>query len=223
MKPCPIEPDQLLLAAHLAVVAREAAGALRRCESVLDDPAERAGLETLRPPAFHSTRPFIRLLMLPAHGGFADCSTSGEQGPARCSPGYPAPNACSCCVRVDGAHLGQESNRVDRGANRVHAHQSGTLVDRPHDGGEGAVVTRCGDAPPSTDPMNALRDVPTSTGTSTRSTSSERRARSARLCSAVLPNPMPGSAQSASGAMPAARAASRRSTRKSPTSVTTSS
>ena len=89
----------------------------------------------------------------------------------------------------------------------VHTHHRGALVDRPHHGGEGAVVTRVARPRHRADePMNALRDVPTSTGTSTRSTSSGSRASRTRLCCAVLPKPMPGSAISASRSNAARRA-----------------
>ena len=74
-------------------------------------------------------------------------------------------------------------------------------------------------------PMNDLRDGPTSTGTSTRSTSSRRRASSVevvrrRSCRTRCP----GSAHSdVGGDARRTRAASSRATRKSPTSATTSS
>ena len=55
VKPWPIEPDQLFLAPHLAVVAGEPARPLRRRQPVLDDPAERPRLEPLGPPSLHAT------------------------------------------------------------------------------------------------------------------------------------------------------------------------
>src|SRR5262249_4600111 len=53
-EPVPGEPEQLLLAAHLAVVAREPTGALRDCEPPGDDPREVARLEPLRPASPHA-------------------------------------------------------------------------------------------------------------------------------------------------------------------------
>ena len=46
-----VEPDQLFLAPHLAVVAREAAGPFARAETVLDHPREVARLQALGPPS----------------------------------------------------------------------------------------------------------------------------------------------------------------------------
>src|SRR5262245_5237048 len=74
----------------------------------------------------------------------------------------------------------------------------------------------------NTFPMNVFRDVPTRIGTRTRSTRLGSPASSKRLWSTVLPKPIPGSAASALGAIPAASPASTRSARKSPTSATTS-
>src|SRR3954452_11551244 len=71
-------------------------------------------------------------------------------------------------------------------------------------------------------PMKPLRDVPTTIGRPI-ATSSSSRPSSARLWSTVLPNPIPGSSQTLSSAMPAATACSRRSVRKALMSSTTSS
>src|SRR6185503_9410086 len=55
------EPDELFLAAHLAVAAREATGPLGRGETLGDDPAEPTGLEALRPATAqaHAAAPAI--------------------------------------------------------------------------------------------------------------------------------------------------------------------
>ena len=49
----PGQPDQLLLASDLPVVAGEPAGSLGRCEPVFDHPREAARLEALGPSAAH--------------------------------------------------------------------------------------------------------------------------------------------------------------------------
>src|ERR1043165_5370562 len=72
---------------------------------------------------------------------------------------------------------------------------------------------------PVSRPMNALRDAPIISGAIL--VSSWARARSCRLCSAVLPKPMPGSTTICS--TPAASAASRNSVSSQATSQTTSS
>ncbi len=46
-----LEPDQLFLASHLAVVARESARPLPRTEAILDHPREVPRLQPLRPPS----------------------------------------------------------------------------------------------------------------------------------------------------------------------------
>ena len=71
-------------------------------------------------------------------------------------------------------------------------------------------------------PRNRLRDTPITTGGPTAAIASRCR-RSERLCSPVLPNPMPGSMQIASSEMPASCAARTRSARNAATSATTSS
>src|SRR5260370_15200082 len=50
----PGEPQQLLLTAHLAVIAGEPAGALRRRQPARDHPCEVARLEALRPATLHA-------------------------------------------------------------------------------------------------------------------------------------------------------------------------
>ena len=147
------EPDQLLLAPHLAVVAREPARALGGGEPVLDDPAERARLEPLRPASLHAT------------------------GPARRASRISVSNP----------------NRLGDRPHVVHPHDGCAAIERPHDGGERRVVASIGAsgsasplASATTRPRNVLREVPTSTGTSTRATSSSRRASRSRLCSTRL-------------------------------------
>src|ERR687892_760815 len=75
---------------------------------------------------------------------------------------------------------------------------------------------------PRSRPRKRLREAPTSTGRP-RATSSSRRARSSRLCSTVLPKPIPGSRQIRSSGIPAATAKASLSSRKAHTSATTSS
>ena len=111
----------------------------------------------------------------------------------------------------------QRSQRVGRAAARTSCTRTSARRDRaPHRGGERAVVARDRVVPrssPSTRPRNDLREVPTSTGTSTRATSSGEAASSARLCSSGLPEADAGVGQIASSWTPAARAAASRSTR----------
>src|SRR4051794_23476850 len=71
-------------------------------------------------------------------------------------------------------------------------------------------------------PRKLLRDVPTTTGRPIATISSSRRS-SSRLCSTVLPNPMPGSSQTRSSGTPSPTAKARRSSRNALTSETTSS
>src|SRR5213076_2255527 len=65
---------------------------------------------------------------------------------------------------------------------------------------------------PVSRPRNDLREVPMTTGRPS-ATSSPRRRSSSRLCSTVLPNPMPGSRRIRSSAMPSLVAKVRRSWR----------
>src|SRR5918998_1727063 len=71
-------------------------------------------------------------------------------------------------------------------------------------------------------PIKLLREAPTRTGNPS-STSESRCLRSAKLCSSVFPNPMPGSRIIFSSCTPAAAACSTLLARKSRTSRTTSS
>src|SRR5579884_377904 len=75
---------------------------------------------------------------------------------------------------------------------------------------------------PVSSPRNLFREVPTRTG-GPSSTSSCSRPSSSRLCSMVLPKPIPGSMRIRSAAMPLATANSRRRVRYALTSATTSS
>src|SRR3954452_20896803 len=71
-------------------------------------------------------------------------------------------------------------------------------------------------------PRNDLRDVPITSGRPSAASSSRRRS-SSRLCSSVLPKPMPGSSSTRSSATPWPVAYSRRASRNALTSATTSS
>src|SRR5262245_5623564 len=75
---------------------------------------------------------------------------------------------------------------------------------------------------PSSFPSELFREIPTTTGRPS-AVSSPRRRISSKLCSTVLPKPMPGSRHTRSSAIPAATATPNRSSRKAATSETTSS
>ena len=76
--------------------------------------------------------------------------------------------------------------------------------------------------PPVSLPRKLLRQVPITTGRPIAAISSSRRS-SSRLCSTVLPNPIPGSSHTRSSGTPSATAKASRSSRKALTSETTSS
>src|SRR6185312_13145759 len=83
-------------------------------------------------------------------------------------------------------------------------------------------ASRSSAALPVRRPRNDLREVPITSGRPSATSSSKRRS-SSRLCSTVLPKPMPGSSMIRCSAIPAATAASRRCSRNAFTSDTTSS
>ena len=184
-EPVRLEPDQLFLAAHLAVIAREPARAFGRGQAILDDPTEEPGLQALRPTAAqrHAATP----------GAVARAITSRSRA-------IRADAATSCTRTIRAACVNDHTVVASVASSRC-------------DGSESPVSL----------PRNVLRDAPTTTGTPSAATMSASRARSSRLCAAVLPNPMPGSASSASEPTPAARAASSRVDKNSTTSRTTSS
>ena len=140
----------------------------------------------------------------------------------------PAPSvpSRSTAFHVDRAHDVEQAQRVGCAARVVHPDDAGAVVEGPDDGRERA-RRRASDrasSPQRRRARNDLRDGPTSTGTSTRSTSSRRRASSVEVVRGRLAEADARvGARATPSAMPAARAASSRSTRKSPTSATTSS
>src|SRR5262245_14893572 len=187
-EPVPGQPQQLLLPAHLAMVAGEAAGPLGHREPPRDHPREVAGFEALGPS--------------PPHAAPASATSSAWRSRTACAA------ARTSCTRT-----------IDAPRPTAHTTVANVPSSRWSAGsGSGTSPVRA-----SKIPMNVLREVPTRTGTCTRSTRLGSPASSRRLWSTVLPKPIPGSAASAPGAMPAARAASTRAARKSPTSATTSS
>ncbi len=108
------------------------------------------------------------------------------------------------------AHRVEQGDRVRRRArfvdaqHRAPASSASTLVANVASSRRSAVGSPASPATSrSSTPRNRLRDAPNSTGTGTRSTRSRRPASSCRLCSTVLPKPIPGSTQSAPSATPA--------------------
>src|SRR4051794_23180474 len=83
-------------------------------------------------------------------------------------------------------------------------------------------ATRSVTSRPVRRPRNDLRDVPTTNGRPSAASSSNRRS-SSRLCSSVLPKPIPGSSWMRSSRTPSPTANAIRSSRKALTSDTTSS
>ena len=191
-EPVPVEPDQLLLATHLAVVAREAAGPLGRREPVADDPAE--------------------------HRGAPDPAPSVRAAASSCR--VPRPRIAS-----------SSATALRRRSHVVHPHDARAVVERPDDGGQRAVVARAGAGSPvspprsrSNAPRKRFRDVPTTTGPSTRGHELGELGEEQRDCARPSCRSRSRDRRSTTrGRSPAASAASTRSTRQSPTSATTSS
>src|SRR5207237_211532 len=109
-------------------------------------------------------------------------------------------------------------------------HGADAVDDLPIVGGEldpvggglvGDVVPVVEFGSPRSFPSELLREEPTSTGRPSAAISSSRRT-SSKFCSTVLPNPIPGSRQIRSSAIPASTAKRRRSSRNAATSATTS-
>src|SRR5581483_2506914 len=169
------QPDDLLLAAHLAVVARVAAGTLGDRQLVLDHPREVPGGDARRPLAPH------------------DASSRGTSSPTRRAAwttgatSWTRTIAAPCVI----AHTAVAS---------VGSRRSSTA------------------APPVRSPRNPFRLVPTKSG-SPMAVKRRRCRRSERLCSRVLPKPIPGSIHTSP--TPAARAAAARSASTPATSATT--
>src|SRR5690606_9764467 len=211
VEPLLADPDDLLRATHLAVVAAEAAGALADRQLVLDDPVEVAWLDALCPLALGCHVVHLLRVRGPRDDPGPVGMVEDRQGASTRPPATAAARtvAATSCARTIAAPLRMAhtavptdpSNRSSRGA----------IPSRP-------APTRASERPTSS-PVNRFRLVPTSTSNPS-ATSTSRRARSCRLWVVVLPNPMPGSTHTSG--TPASRAAVARSTRKRRTSSTTS-
>ena len=79
-EPLDLQPDDLLLAAHLAVVGGEAAGPLAHGQAVLDDPGEVARRDAGGPLALHAPTPTARR---------SPCGAGGRSARLRPSPRSP--------------------------------------------------------------------------------------------------------------------------------------
>ena len=100
-------------------------------------------------------------------------------------------------------------------AEHARAALEGEHVDRDRRATAGHVA-------PVIRPRNDLREAPMTTGRPSATSSSSRRT-SSRLCSSVLPKPIPGSSRIRSSAIPSATANAIRASRNALTSATTSS
>src|SRR5918912_390968 len=85
-----------------------------------------------------------------------------------------------------------------------------------------AVVPACAPGSPINFPSELLREIPTRIGRPSAASSSRRR-KSSKLCSTVLPKPIPGSRQISSSGIPCETAKVSLSSRNRATSATTSS
>ena len=180
---------------------REPARTLRRREPVLDDPAERARLEPLRPSALH-------------------------QAPPRAFAPVLARDLC----RVDALHHVQQARRVDHGSDVVHAHHTRAVIEGPHRARQRGVVARGGRrhlAPGRRREHRAEERLARGTNQHRYADACHelgRAARAARGCGRPASRSRcPGRPQRVVGSGRPPRAASRRATSKAKTSSTTSS
>ena len=196
MNPCTDEPDQLFLAPHLAVVARESTRPLARAEPVLDDPREVARLEALRPPPPQTRRyscAAIRAATVSAFGGrpfeHVEQRAARTEAATSCTRTTAAP--CTKHHTVVASVASSRSSTGSAAEQRAEERLARRADEQRH--------------------VDARREL--------------GRARAAtRGCARrVLPKPIPGSTRIASARTPAATAASTRARRSSPTSRTTSS
>ena len=160
-EPVDVEPDQLFLAPHLAVVAREPARPFTRAEPILDHPRE------------------VPRLQAPAPTAPAD--RAGTQPPAITPLG-----------RRPFHHVQERAGAHGR-LDVVHAHHRDTLFEAPHRRGQRcfvALVDRQAAEQRAEERLARRADDERRAGDAASSGSARN---SARLCSRVLPNPIPGS------------------------------
>ena len=148
----------------------------------------------------------------PGRSDAASRSLMTQQKHAARAPGPSVPHVHASDLRGEWRVPSRRAAAAHRrrGADVVHAHDRARPGRRAHTTVASVrVVARVGRVAvaESRAPRNDLRDAPDERPARRRARRARRGARAARGCArAVLPNPMPGSAHSASAAMPAARA-----------------
>src|SRR5579875_543485 len=212
-EPLVAEPEDLLVAAHLAVVPGVAAGALADGQLAFDDPLEKPRRDARRPFAFHRTAPVAVGLCRRVCAPRPPCCCS-------LSPGWWFGRSWSTgAVPWASPAVGSGSGAASRRTIATGATSWTRTRAAPAAIAQAAVATDAssrsegGGITPSravSRPRKLLRLAPTATGQPVATRRSRWRSRE-RLWAAVLANPRPGSIHTS--ATPAALACSARAVR----------